>query len=39
LGDRRFAGRSWYVVDPEMTRERVDDDLLQKIDAQLAAGK
>jgi hypothetical protein len=39
LGDRRFAGRSWYVVHPKMTRERVDDALLQKIDAQLAARK
>jgi hypothetical protein len=39
IGDRRFASRSWYVVDPRMTRERVDDALLQKIDAQLAARK
>jgi hypothetical protein len=37
LGDRRIAGRSWYVVDPKMTRERVDDALLQKSDGQLAA--
>jgi Domain of unknown function (DUF4424) len=39
IGDRRFAGRSWYVVDPKMTRERVDDALLQKIEAQLAVRK